>query len=1614
MRRPVRLAFLCGVLILLIGWCTEASGCPRTCPACQRGLSTFENDPATGNAKMECVSARCDVMPWCFEVAVFGKTLLTSLVPWLPGSHKRTVSVHVTEPDMEFLTGPESRVVVSDGRATVCISETFEFSVPIADKQGNDGSITFSLAYTEPQVCPGSCPCSGGGTCPAITAHSRMEQEDRRLSIHVSASDSDGDLACIGFDDSGVSHGRIAHSQNSERRSPRLIARCEDNLVYESDSCENGHDMIAAWARDSKGNVGWSSPIALVLRNLCAIDSEVEVPAGGIAELRMGCTHPDAFPDLTYHIETTEIPGVGEINGTPPQCNLSVSAMTCEESVVIPYTIRAPDGRETTGRITVRIAGHQARIFDAMVALHRGEEASVDIAIEVCRHEFLRLDVNPLSGSGVYATKEGGLTFSAAGYWLQPVRIIVDQDARLGRYPIPMYVDWTGPTVVSGTLTVDVTNEKPAWTPTSRSTVFDAWIPRGHGAGPLYILDPGWEQSYCFRAVDPDGDDLTFYVNRSPRHGQAGVVPVGSGGSYEVHATYLPDADALVDAHHSESPVRDTFSVITRDAYGGRAEAFVSVRINVLNRIPVAENDDALTDWNTPVAIPVLDNDSDGDGDALTIASIGHPQHGTAIAVDTQILYSPENGFVGVDSFTYGISDGHGGSASAGVTVEVILTDSVPPTIVCPPDVDVPADADECSAMPAIGPPVAADDQGRPSVAGTRSDGLLLGSPYPVGTTTIVWTARDGAGNTATCPQQISVRDEQPPTIDAPADIDTVADAGRCDATLAIGTPTASDACGSVTVSGVRDDGQGLSDPYPVGTTLITWTANDGSGNAASCTQQVKVTDAEVPTIMGCPADLAVSCNPGQCGASVAWIEPTAVDSCDGVLSYSTRSHASGSIFGTGTTAVEYQFTDTAGNVAGCTFDVTVNDDDPPSMGCPGDVATGTDPGACGAIVTYDVTASDPCGASVDQISGLPSGALFLVGTTVNRFRATDASGNTSECEFQVEVEDHEQPTIEGGPTGDVERNVATGSCEATATWSEPTASDNCGVQSLSGTHALGDTFSVGRTTVTYTATDVNGNASSLSFDVVVRDGQPPTIDAPADIDTVADAGRCDATLAIGTPTASDACGSVTVSGTRDDAQTFIDPYPVGMTSITWTAEDASGNTASCTQQVEVTDAEAPTFSNAPGDRTVSNTPGHCSGTASWMTPTVTDGCGLQSLTSTHSSGSTFPMGNTTVTYTARDVHGNTSTCSFIITVNDTEAPTIAGVPQDVTVPRDTGCTATVDWIEPAASDNCDGEVPYSSRSHAPGSAFDGGTTSVVYQYTDSANNTATCSFDITVEDTTAPTVTCPGDINGSTTNPGGAIVTFSPSASDNCDPSPTIICTPSSGSTFPIGTTTVECQATDAAGNTSSPCTFDVTISLSNRDPHAGDDWASMDHGEDSIEIEALLNDSDPDNDPLTITQLGWISCGDALITSGGTRIEYEVDGCAQSMVSFTYKISDGRGGTDWGTVRVSLPPNSSPHANDDQVTMQTGQGTIAIYVLGNDWDPDGDSLEIESVGTPPCGQTSTNGSYITYDTMNCGLPPGSVVSFDYSINDGYGGTDTATVEVALPTGPRCPPPSP
>lgn len=290
------------------------------------------------------------------------------------------------------------------------------------------------------------------------------------------------------------------------------------------------------------------------------------------------------------------------------------------------------------------------------------------------------------------------------------------------------------------------------------------------------------------------------------------------------------------------------------------------------------------------------------------------------------------------------------------------------------------------------------------------------------------------------------------------------------------------------------------------------------------------------------------------------------------------------------------------------------------------------------------------------------------------------------------------------------------------------------------------------------------------------------------------------------------ASGSGNISGTLTN--TTANPVTVTFT-ITPVANGCPGTPITAT----VTVGAAPVIV-CPANISISNVTNTCGAPATY-TATAT-GIPVPGISYTFSgattgsgsgtgSGAVFNVGVTTVTLTATNSCG-TNTCSFTVTVQDTQNPTIS-CPAPVTV----SCAGEVpapDITSVTATDNCSGvTVTHAGDVISNQTCAGRFTIERTYRATDAAGNAVTCTQTITVNDQTAPVISCPANIT--TATPVGscnAVVNFAVTATDNCGGPVTITTLPAAGSVFPIGTTTVTATATDACGN-SSVCTFTVTV---------------------------------------------------------------------------------------------------------------------------------------------------------------------------------------------------------
>jgi hypothetical protein len=341
------------------------------------------------------------------------------------------------------------------------------------------------------------------------------------------------------------------------------------------------------------------------------------------------------------------------------------------------------------------------------------------------------------------------------------------------------------------------------------------------------------------------------------------------------------------------------------------------------------------------------------------------------------------------------------------------------------------------------------------------------------------------------------------------------------------------------------------------------------------------------------------------------------------------------------------------------------------------------------------------------------------------------------------------------------------------------------------------------------TAQSVNTDGTTAPFDadLPVADVTPPVLTLPGPT-TVEATDASGATVTYAASATDDTAGSVPVQCSPASGSTF----PFGATIVNCSADDGFGNVANGSFVVTVVDSTPPVLIGVPSNMAVEAT-GQSGAVAAYASPTASDNIdGAIAVTCAPASGSTFPIGVTTVTCTAIDSHGNTAAASFTITVADTTAP-IVGPHANLSAEATSGAGAAVNYTNPTATDNV-GVVSFGCVP-ASGSVFPLGVTTVTCTARDAADNAGTGTFTVAVVDTTAPAIAPHAPVSATASTPAGGMVTYTnPTATDLVDGAVAVTCQPASGSTFPLGATTVNCTATDSHLNQAAS-SFTVTVNF-------------------------------------------------------------------------------------------------------------------------------------------------------------------------------------------------------
>src|ERR1035441_3552460 len=646
---------------------------------------------------------------------------------------------------------------------------------------------------------------------------------------------------------------------------------------------------------------------------------------------------------------------------------------------------------------------------------------------------------------------------------------------------------------------------------------------------------------------------------------------------------------------------------------------------------------------------------------------------------------------------------------------------------------------------------------------------------------------------------------------------------------------------------------------------------------------------------------------------------------------------------------------------ASVTVSSVTNINPPIVLTCPTNI-TVTATGLGGATVFYTVTANGGCSPPPFVSASPPSGSTFPIGTTTVFSTASDTCGNSTNCSFTVTVV---APPISLNCPSNI-TVTATGQSGAVVFF---TASASGGCSPPPFVNAMppsGSTFSIGTTTVFTTASDSCGNSTNCSFTVTVT--RPPIALICSSNITVT-ATSSNGAVVFFSNSASGGCSPPpSVNAMPPSGSTF----PIGITTVFTTASDNCGTSTNCSFTVRVNPpVHPPIVLNCSSNITVNAS--SSSGASVFFTVTASGGCSPPPMVVANPpSGSTFPIGTTTVNATASDNCGNSTNCSFTVTV--VRPPISLNCSSNITVTATSSSGATV-FFTLSATGGCS-PPPFISANPPSGSTFPIGTTTVNVNASDSCATFTNCSFTVTV---VRPPIslTCSSNITVTATSSNGMVVFFTVSATGGCSPPPFVSANPPSGSTFPVGTTTVLTTASDGCG-TFTNCSFTVHVNppVSSIVLNCSSNLVvttSEDNGGAYVFFDVTASGG---CGPLTINSSP--SSGD-FFPPGTTTVNVTAsDSCGNSNnCSFTVTVVDPAIVLTCSSnlvVTANMPGGADVLFNVTATGGCDGSPTVESYPPSGSFFPFGTTI-VSSTASDTCG-SSTNCSFTV--TVN---PPGAIV---------------------------------
>lgn len=429
---------------------------------------------------------------------------------------------------------------------------------------------------------------------------------------------------------------------------------------------------------------------------------------------------------------------------------------------------------------------------------------------------------------------------------------------------------------------------------------------------------------------------------------------------------------------------------------------------------------------------------------------------------------------------------------------------------------------------------------------------------FPLGTTMVTWKATDHNNKTLTSVQRVTVVDTTPPTIQIPADINV-------ELTTANGMEINP---GTALVIDIGDPNPILSNNEPKlflpGTTIITWTAKDNSGNIATAGQKVILADTLPPQIIA-PDDVTVEATDPS--GTIINIGPAkATDNLDPIPSVTTDAPEK---FPLGITIVHWTATDKYGNKSRVNQKVTVTDTTKPEFTAPLDKVI--DAVSSEGINNKELNIEVPKirdNADANPVITTDAPEIFPLGETTITWTAKDVNGNISSVKQKISVIDKIPPILLSPDNISIEAVSPNGTV---VNLGNTVVSDNIDKEPTVRNDAP-TSFKPGSYIITWTAIDKAGNQTKALQKVTITDITPPRLLPPLDI-TIEATSTTNMKINIGTPEVAD---------NADNSPKVANDSPIlfqlGTTIVTWLSIDLSGNRSMATQRVRILDTTPPSI----------------------------------------------------------------------------------------------------------------------------------------------------------------------------------------------------------------------------------------------------------------------------------------------------------------------------------------------------------------------------------------------------------------------------------------------------